>query len=540
MAFDFNTLCTRLGHAMYIGEATQTALKTTVPTRADAFLTGLGSSLGAQFETVRNQILNAQNAFQSAGATSNANLVQRPCQQLILLTVQAEVPSANTIPLAVQELIKLFVDGTESFDASVVASSVSYDAANTGTGVLVASTKRADGKDCLFAFAEAIRFTCNSVNGGQGTFVANTPAVISPLNPTWPGGSGASGTTTGSTASSTGNLVTNGTLEANEDVNANLPLGWHASVGVLGTTLKMGVVQQQTITVTGPPTDGYYIIRYTNAAGDIQATAPLAFDATGSDVQSALNALVGLAGVTVSTTGTTPLYTHTITFTGITYPTILAVDEYTTGGTYTPAISVASSAHVMRGSRSLEFDSSGAENTTIQVPVTLAALSQYAFCCFMKVDSVPAGGVITIDLVDGIGGSVINDDAATANTFTVTASGLTTSFVAKTGVFRTPATMPAQVYLRIRLSTPVSNGTSVFVDEVQLRTMDECYTDGPSVAIFEGATGWMENDIATLTVTNSRNGTFHEYLDRILGLREARLQFPVINPTGSQPDTKVA
>lgn len=541
MTVNFTDLFTRLGHAFYVGEASNTTLGTTVPTRVNAFLAGLGTSLGAQFETVRESILGAQNAFQQAGASGNAGLIQQPCQNLILQTVKADKPVASTLALAIRELIKQMEDNSESLDASTVGSSLAYDAGNIGTGVGLVSTKRADGKNCLFAYAEAIRLTCLSVSNGEAQFGVVAPPLIDPLMPTWPGGSGADTQTIGKTASSGTNLVPNGTFEENDDQSVHLPLGWIAPTATLGTTLKMGSVEVQTVIISSTPSGGYYLLHWTNAAGQPQTTVPIAYDAGESTVQAALRGLVGLEAVEVVTTGTSPDYTHTITFYGVTNPAQLTSTDNTVSGAIAHATTTAASANVMRGARSVEFDSNGSQLTTIQVPVTLTALTQYAFNCFMKTDSVPAAGVLTIDLVDGVGGTVIADQAGTNNSFTVDATALTTSFVAKTGVFRTPLALPTQVHLRIRITTAVSNTSSVFLDECYLGLMDESYAGGPSLAVFDGAVAWLPDDLITATITQDREGKMLEWLDRILGLRESGLMFPV-NTGGleTQADSLIA
>jgi len=544
MAVNITTLMTRLGHFFFVGEAANTTLGSTVPTRVDAALAGLGTGLGAQYEGVRDTILDGQNTLQTAGSAGNAALIQQPVQELILQTVKADKPAAATLDLAIRELIKQFEDGTESFDASTIGSSLAYDSGNVGTGVGLVSTKRADGRSCMFAFAEALRMTVGSIDdNGLATFNILGAPLINALMPTWPGGSGASTQTVGKTASSTGNLVTNGTFEDSDDNSAHLPLGWIASVATLGTTLKMGSVEVQTVIMSGTPTAGFYVLKWANAASQSQTTVPLAFDAGQSAVQDALRALVGLELVDVVTTGSSPNYTHTITFNGVTNPSQLTSTDSTTGGTHSiaHATSTAGSANVMRGARAVEFDSDASQLTTLNVPVTLNPLTQYAFNAFMKTDSVPAAGVLTVDLVDGIGGTVINDQAGTANSFTIAATGLTTSFVAKTGVFRTPAAMPAQVYLRIRISTAVSNTSSVFVDEVYLGEMAEAYPGGPSLEVFDGATAWLVDDRITATITNDRAGLLHEWMDRALGLRESGLIFPVdAGGTETQADSLVA
>lgn len=542
MTVNFTTLMTRLGHAFYVGESLNTTLGSTVPTRVDAFLAGLGTALGAQYEGVRDTILDGQNTLQTAGSGGNSSLIQHPVQELILQTVKADKPAANTLDLAIRELIKQFEDGTESFDASTIGSSLAYDSGNVGTGVGLVSTKRPDGKFCMFAFAEALRMTVIQVDDdGLATFKVLGATAVNALMPTWPGGSGADTQTIGKTASSAGNLITNGTFEENDENNAHLPLDWIASVATLGTTLKMGSVEVQTVIISSSPSAGFYVLKWTNAASQSQTTVPIAYNASQSAVQDALRGLVGLELVEVATTGADPNYTHTITFTGVTNPAQLTSTSSMTGGSIAHATSTAGSAHVMRGARAVEFDSDASQLTTLNIPVSLAALTQYCFNSFMKTDSVPAAGVLSVDLVDGIGGTVLNDAAGTANSFTIAANGLTTSFVAKTGVFRTPAAMPAQVYLRIRISTAVSNTSSVFIDEAYLGLMEEAYPGGPALAVFDGGTAWLVDDRITASITNGREGLLHEWCDRVLGLRESGLIFPTVTDNSeTQADSLVA
>ena len=313
-------------------------------------------------------------------------------------------------------------------------------------------------------------------------------------------------------------------------------------MATLGTRLIMSSTEIQTVIMSGTPTAGFYVLKWSNAAGQSQTTVPLAFDAGEADVQDALRALVGLELVDVTTTGTSPNYTHTITFNGVTNPAQLTSTDSTTGGTHSIAhvTSTAGSANVFRGARSVQFASNATELTTIQTPVALAPLTQYAFGMWVKCSSnAPAAGVLTIDLVDGIGGSVINDQAGTANSITLGHAAFTTSFQAVTGYFRTPAALPAQVYLRVRISTAVTNGESLYLDEVYLGPATECYVDGPSVAVFDGSTAWLVDDRITASITNDRSGLLHEWCDRVLGLRASRLIFPV-SGSPTQADSLVA
>lgn len=99
--------------------------------------------------------------------------------------------------------------------------------------------------------------------------------------------------------------------------------------------------------------------------------------------------------------------------------------------------------------------------------------------------------------------------------------------------FRTPSVLPPTTYLRIRTVTPLSSGTRAYLDEVCLAPMTELYAGGPSIAAFAGRTNWSVNDRATITVTNDRAGTLHEWANRMFSLRENHLLLPT-NVAGNE------
>lgn len=130
--------------------------------------------------------------------------------------------------------------------------------------------------------------------------------------------------------------------------------------------------------------------------------------------------------------------------------------------------------------------------------------TQYSVCCFMRRDgSVPASGILTIDLCDS-GGATIADQAGVANSFTVDLTSLTTSFAPITGVFRTPVIMPSTQKIRARLTTAFTNGSIAYLDKLSMGTMTKCYVSGPSVAVHAGSIPLAINDYGYFSVTNSR------------------------------------
>ncbi len=93
-------------------------------------------------------------------------------------------------------------------------------------------------------------------------------------------------------------------------------------------------VEVQTVAITDSPSAGHYHLLY-----DGTATAALNYDAAATAVQAALRNIEGLEGVTVTATGTTPNFTHTVTFNGVpsTAYELTADVSALTGGTVTIA-----------------------------------------------------------------------------------------------------------------------------------------------------------------------------------------------------------
>lgn len=531
MTVNFTTLFTQLGKGIRVLEVINQARGTDVPAEVEDFQDEFSSAT----VEMRAQITAAETArtgFISGSASAVTNM-QTAMQNVVIETVDVDSPlPTKSLTEALAELVTQMRDNSESVDASAVSASASAITGN-GDGVLVVSAKRGDGLNQENMLAETITLKCSDdTTPGTATFIASSSvAAASKLDADYPAGSGLSGTTiTAIDAAST--LLGNGDFDDEDDI-PNVPDEWHLSVGTIGTTIKMTDYEVQTLTVTGTPTTGTYQLSWSNPDSDVLVTTPLAFDANAATVQSALRAIPGLESVTVAATGTSPNYTHTITFIGVAgnISELTVVNNTTDSGTYTPGTSTAGSANAYKG-RAVEYDSDGAELTTINRKVTLVPLTQYAFNVYMLADVGPAAGVITVDLVDGIGGTVINDEQGVANSFTIDCTALTTSFVAKNGVFRMPRVLPTAVYLRIRVSTAISGGTSVFFDHAALAAMTSLYTGGPAAAVFSGKLPFTKGsaqiapDKFTITVTNDRAGEFQEWFERLFAMAAKGLILP--------------
>ena len=130
--------------------------------------------------------------------------------------------------------------------------------------------------------------------------------------------------------------------------------------------------------------------------------------------------------------------------------------------------------------------------------------TQYGFNIFARRDGVaPGSGVLTVDLADG-SGNVIADQNGVANTFNIALTGLTTSFAQFTGQFRTPQIMPSTAYIRLRLSTLLTAGRTVYLDKASFGPMTQLYRGGPYFSVHAGSIPFAIGDRGNVTITNSR------------------------------------
>lgn len=560
MTINFTTLFTQLGHAFKCGNDIETAGATTVPTSRDAFITGIAALSATDEINVTAGMNTGLDSYKSAGGSAIQSLVQAPAQALLKVTVHNDKPLlSETVVNLITELADQMLDNSETLDANEPSVATSYGEGvgsssgtsgdNTGNGILVFSTKRGDGLVNEFILPETIDATISSLGtSGLATWALSGETYVSETAVTWPGGSGLSLSLTSHTAASSSNLLTTttGTFETADSTATSLPYGWVASVGTAGTQFNLTDVEVQSVVINGTPTGGYYVLKFTDLDGRTYTTVPLAYNASGSTVQTALTALPGLGSITVSSTGTSPNYSHTITMTGVTNPAPLTYVSVMTGGTPTVTITTPTpgSNFVVRGARSLYFVGDAATSATltcIQAPVSVSASTQYAVNIWSAVDVVPAAGTLVIDLVDGIGGTVVNDDQGTANTLTIDLTAETTSFVSHSVVFRTPAVLPSTTYLRLRLTTALSTGTNLYMDELCMVSMTELYSGGLYAAAFSGPKDYVVGDAATVTITNDMRGALHTWCNRVFALRTNRQLLPsTAAGTETQADTLIA
>lgn len=346
-----------------------------------------------------------------------------------------------------------------------------------------------------------------------------------------------------------------GPLPTAIDITFPSTLGDVSLITVDDSKLKYSIDKTQT---GSAGTDEVQTITLTNTEGgtftlthSASTTAAIDWDASAANVQSALNAL-GIATFTVTGSAGGP---YAVTFGGalaaqdvanFTYSTASLTGSTASGtitttqqgatdsGAISHATTTAGTTQVYSGTYALVMPGDGSTLTEIVYKLTgLTAETCYALNGFLTVAAAAASGVLTFSLVDGIGGSVINDQQGNANTLTVNATSLTTSWQALADVlasgvpvFRTPRKMPTAVYLRVKWSTALENAKTAYLDHLALVKMTELYSGGPFAAAFAGNADFRIGDAWTITVTNDRAGTVHEWANRVFDLAASRLLLP--------------
>lgn len=161
-------------------------------------------------------------------------------------------------------------------------------------------------------------------------------------------------------------------------------------------------------------------------------------------------------------------------------------------------------------------------NTT----ATLKPNTVYAFNAYIK-DS-GAGllaGVAKFAIKDG-SDVVVNDDQGTANATTVAFSATTATYAAINGFFRTPKVMPTTIKFSLGISTALTSGESMYIDDLAMCEATLAYPGGPYVAAFAASTDPIAKDLWNVTVTNAGGGLIQTGFEQLFGMRALGLQLP--------------
>lgn len=366
-----------LGRGFFALDTLNTATLTTIPGELEDFVEQFQNLVGTDldFKASLDGLAAATTTWQSNGIALSSK-VAATCMTLINEFVQADSDEpANTF----LDNLTFLIEQMQSAGSYVENNSVTLTLAtdpdaigNVGDVAICYTERRGDGRIQENALQEVIQIVVTSES------TVGTPALswqgedaVSTLSHEWPKGSGLSRQISARTADNS--LLSNGNFETT--TIAHTPDDWVIQIGTPGSTVWITLPEIQTITIAGTPTQGSYAVQWEDEEGITRTTEELAYNASGSALQTALRAIRGLDQVTVSTTGTSPDYTHTITFTGVAgdLTRLTSVNHLVHPGAV-PTITHATVRNGDDGSfkgRSLRLDSDGAEFTTLYQPLDL-------------------------------------------------------------------------------------------------------------------------------------------------------------------------
>lgn len=507
-----------LGKAFYALDVLNTARQTTVPPEVQDILSQF-KLFADNTKPVWAQVMEGLPAGLSGWQETQvlANQIRQNCENLV---IQWAADDSAQPDRTVRTALAYLIGRMKALGYYVTANTVGLTLSPVGTPLgdtlVVATHLRGDGRVAEHSLGETLKL----VISGDELQVRGSEAEFDRLAGRWPKGSG---TNIGVGIHDPPGLVPTGDFDTETSALGGIPQGWIAATATPGSTVKLTPVPVQTVTISGSPTGGGYYLQWTDSSGKTWATELLAYNATASQVQAALRSIPGLEKIEVSSTGTSPNYTHTLRFVGVGgQPAQLTSINRLTGGTnptIAHATTEAGSVGAYRG-RALELASNGTELTTLYVPVTLQADTVYALAVRARAAGTILAGQLRLDLVDGIGGSTINDSSGNANSLVIAATGIpTASHQAYTATFRVPPTIKMPCYLRLAITTAITAGTSVFLDDLTLVRATELYPGGPHAAAISGKRT-ADGDSWSLQVTNNRAGKIQEWFQRMFGMTE--------------------
>lgn len=544
----------KLGKIIHAAKTLDTARLTTVATEVedifDQYATG-----SIELQAIPDALNAATAGWQSSGDALMNQLAEAFRNTIIRYVKEDEQQPTDNLDDAIAELIRQMEETNTYVEYIAPTATVADVGTPNGNGEIAVSMVNRFGDRIVHAYDEVITIECTDARTkGAETFRFRGQPSVSKFAHNWPEGSGTDVTLTAIAPTDRRNLLTNGSFETADDDDATLPDGWLKGDGTAAALVTLPAAEVQTLTVTGSPTGGSYYLSWTNySGGKVQYTDPIPYNAGQSTVQAALRSLVGLEAVTVVTTGSTPNYTHTITFNGIATPVqLVAIDDALTGGSspaVTPGTSTAAD-NAEYGARAVKLTSNGTESGAFlhQRLTNLLPETAYAFTIGTQLnDNVTiTQGTLGIRLVDGVGGTVLTDEAGTANEFTVAYSAMAQSgrlFATATGFFRTPKEMPPIVYLELAADAAFNNTNTLHLDGARLVPAEELYDGGPLVAVFAGepvigahALGdknFALGDKFTLTVVNAYTAEFQQWFNRFCDMDALEQQLPAASGTSS-------
>lgn len=519
MAINFTTFFTKFGHAVYSAKNILQNLGPDQDTVIQSFIDDFDSETLDVKQTIDGTVARLR-GIQSQSGGFVSNLISAPMQAFMLQEVKDDLGKNVSFDEAITEFLDQLDTAGSTVESSTVSATVTYGGGNTGTGELFVDTKNARGEVSQFLINETLLLTCTSINelNDSATLTGKGDIAYGKLDGNYPGGTGLNLSLSPTDPAISSSLSNASFLDADSDATTQ-PANWIAYDADATGSLTDPV--SQTLGISGTPTGGYYEIVLKQADGTSELiTSKLPYNATALQVQSAIRAVEGYANVEVSSTGTSPNYTHTITHTNTNRNFSITVRDFTTGGTPLFLVSaIITDGDFISSGRGLEIAGDGSEGTTYSQEVFLSPDSVYFAHAMVKAQSSIFSGTLQLSLTDAPDGTILQDRAGTNNAISVDLTTIgTTDWYHLGGFFRTGKTLPAHQFFRMDCSTPIDAAGTIMVDSLHLSGASQLYAGGPYYALVKGETQFALDDTITLTVANNYSGELQQWFDRIYGL----------------------
>jgi hypothetical protein len=200
-----------------------------------------------------------------------------------------------------------------------------------------------------------------------------------------------------------------------------------------------------------------------------------------------------------------------------------------------------SSSIVYDGLFALEFAGNGSEDTALYQQFTVPSQQNdtissiypnniFAFNAFIRTSGSPASGVLRVALTNG--SIPLLNNAGNSNSFTVNLNSIGNTFLPISGIFQTPNNMGPNVYLELKLTTPLPSGKNIYIDRVSFAQMIRTYAGGPYATMFSGNVPALQGDLIWLNVGNNYNGQFQWLFQKQFNMVSLGLILPSsVSPT---------
>lgn len=132
-----------------------------------------------------------------------------------------------------------------------------------------------------------------------------------------------------------------------------------------------------------------------------------------------------------------------------------------------------------------------------------------------------------MEIVEEIDGQATVDKAGGENCLRINAENISDdAYDSEFFTFRLQRAVVNPVYLRLRITAPITSGDSIYIDEMAVVKGRQLYPGGPFVAVFSGATAAVVEDKWVLTASNDRGGEFQTWYNRAFDMAGKNMLLP--------------